>query len=169
MDIKIINKRAFKQIEKLKNDYIIIDVTSKSDNLKFSLFSPFYPHGDIPIPKQTRTSMSVEGVWQGLKIIENYGPDYTKFNIKNMKNIKRTGNCIGHQFGEIVLKYQQAREEIYIPTYNWVLENKLKNECKTLKEIKKFVLLDYYTNEDITNLSEPLSHASLIKKYCLKS
>jgi len=63
-----------------------------------------------------------------------------------------------------------ARKKIYVPIYNWALENKLGIEVQELKTIhsrKDIILLDYETNKDLENDSEPLSHASLIKKFIL--
>ncbi|MBO4821272.1 MAG: hypothetical protein J5548_07365 [Prevotella sp.] len=95
-----------------------------------------------------------------------------------MKDLKRTvrthGKCLGHQKGlgsKELLGYLTARKEIYVPSYNWMLEHKCQKEIEyflsLLREGKTIVFLDYDTNEDIDNPSKPLSHASLIKKYLL--
>ena len=59
----IIVKNKKSSIEKLKSDYpgaIIIDVTSQARD-QFIRFSPFYPHGGIPVPfSQGWHAMSVE-------------------------------------------------------------------------------------------------------------
>lgn len=69
---------------------LIIDVTSKSSD-KWIAFSPFYPHGNIPIPfSNGEISNSVEGIWQGLKVFQNMDIDVSKFRISSMKNLKRT-------------------------------------------------------------------------------
>ena len=48
-------------------DADVIDLTSKGD-LPWRKFSPFYPHGDIPIPLLPgATAWSVEDIWQALK------------------------------------------------------------------------------------------------------
>lgn len=177
MDIVILNRNAKKQIENYRNkDYTIIDVTSKS-NSEYVKFSPFYPHGNIPIPGISNLfAESVEGIWQGLKQFENSDTDYSKFSIKNMKNIKRScrkyGCVLGHKFNIganiIVLDYADARKQIYVPAYTWVLENKLRDELfSIIEKSNKIVLLDYTTNENIEDLSKPLSYASLVKKYLL--
>lgn len=85
-------KKQAEQLEaesfrKIMNDYpgyTIVDLTSKSnynigltkedDNKPGSIpayrFSPFYPHGGIPIPGfQDLTATCVEAVWQGLKFL----------------------------------------------------------------------------------------------------
>jgi hypothetical protein len=57
-------------LEKLWPEAMILDVTSKADE-PWVRFSPFYPHGGIPIPKSPEAfAQSVEGLWQGLKVFE---------------------------------------------------------------------------------------------------
>ena len=92
--ILIQNKRRKKEnIEKDYPNSIIIDVTSKG-NFEMVKFSPFYPIGNIPIPFSTGNfSESVEGIWQGLKVFENFDVDESKFKITTMKGLKeRLGN-----------------------------------------------------------------------------
>ena len=173
--IIIKNKKC--KIENILREYPnaeIFDVTSKGE---FKKFSPFYPHGGIPVPfSGSVTSQSVEGIWQGLKVFEHEGIDLSCFNNKTMKNLKRTirthGRCLGHQKGlgnKELLGYIEARKQIYIPSYLWVLENKCQKEIKYFKHLlnnnKTLVFLDYNTNEKIEDPSTPLSHASLIKQY----
>ena len=114
------------------------------------------------------TSQSVEGVWQGLKVFESEGVDPSKFDVANMKGIKRSvrtrGKVLGHQFGDELLSYREARERIYLPKYRFILENRLGGELAKLREFDEVVLLDYETNGDIDDLSKPLSHASLIAR-----
>lgn len=154
---------------------IIIDVTSRASE-PWVKFSPFYPHGEVPIPfSPGEFSMTVEGVWQGLKVFETSDIDLSKLLITNMKGIKRSekkyGKTLGHRdgiHGKRLLSYKEARKKIYLPTYLWVLQNKLKELIEDLHEIgtkENVVFLDYETNCDVDNLSRPLSHAGLIKMY----
>ena len=155
-------------------DAEIFDVTSKGE---YKRLSPFYPHGGIPIPfSGSVTSASVEGIWQGLKVFANEGIDFSCFTNRTMKNLKRTarvhGRTIGHQKGlgsKQLLEYIEARKQIYVPSYFWMLENKCQKEIQhfidLLRAGKTIVFLDYDTNGDIENPSKPLSHASLIKRY----
>jgi hypothetical protein len=153
---------------------VLIDLTSKS-NSEWVKFSPFYPHGKIPVPfSEGCFSESVEGVWQGLKVFENEGIDISRFRIKNMKNIKRTiqkhGRILGHQMGIFsneILNYNEAKEKIYLPTYKWILENRLQNELNELiilLEHKNLIFLDYEINTELFN-AKPLSHAFLVKLF----
>jgi hypothetical protein len=49
-------------------DATVIDVTSRGPQ-PWMRFSPFYPQGGIPVPfSPEQTGVSVEGIWQGLKV-----------------------------------------------------------------------------------------------------
>ena len=155
---------------------ILADVTSSAKDGLVKL-SPFYPHGGIPVPfSEGYTATCVEAIWQGLKVFEGCDVDVEMFKNDTMKNIKRTvrrfGKPLGHRKGvngTELLGYIEARKWIYIPTYRWVLENKVANIIDRLREAsnsgKTIVLLDYDTNADVENTKKPLSHASLIKAY----
>lgn len=152
------------------------DVTSTATDGLVKL-SPFYPHGGIPVPfSEGFTATCVEAIWQGLKVFESCDVDVQMFKNDTMKNIKRTvrrfGKPLGHRKGvngTELLGYIEARKQIYIPTYKWVLENKVANIIERLRtasnEGKTIILLDYDTNADVENAKKPLSHASLIKAY----
>lgn len=168
-------RRKRKNILKKYPDAVIADVTSQATDGLVKL-SPFYPHGGIPVPfSEGYTAMCVEGIWQGLKVFESADVDVDMFANGTMKNIKRTvrrfGKPLGHRKGvngTELLGYIEARKQIYLPAYKWVLENKVANIIERLREASKtktIVLLDYTTNCDIDNPKKPLSHAFLIKAY----
>lgn len=175
--IYIANKRRKEEgIRKQYPNAIILDVTSRAGWAQ--QLSPFYPHGGIPIPNSNgETGMSVEGIWQGLKVFETQGVSYSHFRNASMKGLKRTvrtlGKPLGHSYGTHtgeLLPYLEARVAIYLPTYKWVLENvpavmDLEERIRTKSLTTDIVFLDYNTNEDYTNLKSPLSHAALIKLY----
>ena len=85
--------------------------------------------------------------------------------------MRRFGKPLGHRKGvkgTELLGYIEARKQIYLPAYKWVLENKVANIIERLREASKtktIVLLDYTTNCDIDDPTKPLSHAFLIKAY----
>lgn len=168
-------RRKRENILKKYPDAVIADVTSQATDGLVKL-SPFYPHGGIPVPfSEGYTAMCVEGIWQGLKVFESADVDVNMFANGTMKNIKRTvrrfGKPLGHRKGvngTELLGYIEARKQIYLPAYKWVLENKVANIIERLREASKtkiIVLLDYTTNCDIDNPKKPLSHAFLIKAY----
>lgn len=154
---------------------VIADVTSHSGDDLVKL-SPFYPHGGIPVPfSEGFTATCVEAVWQGLKVFEGADVDTSLFLNDTMKNLKRTvrrfGRPLGHRkgvYGKELLGYVEARKQIYLPTYKWVLENKVPRIIERLREASKtktIVLLDYETNCDVDDPRKPLSHAFLVKAY----
>ncbi|MBK9320160.1 MAG: hypothetical protein IPM91_16080 [Bacteroidetes bacterium] len=168
-------KKGAKTLAKLYPKAEVIDVTSKGKE-PFVRLSPFYPHGNIPVPFSTNIfAYSVEGIWQGLKVFEQADIDTSKFEVQNMKGIKRTvkkfGKPLGHRKGirgTELLDYLKARKQIYLPCYAWLLQNKTTNEIDQLIQIalrQDLVLLDFETNADIDNTKNPLSHAALIKKF----
>lgn len=168
-------RRKRENILKKYPNAVIADVTSQATDGLVRL-SPFYPHGGIPVPfSEGYTAMCVEGIWQGLKVFETADVDVNMFANDTMKNIKRTvrrfGKPLGHRKGvkgTELLGYIEARKQIYLPAYKWVLENKVANIIERLREASKtktIVLLDYTTNCDIDNPKTPLSHAFLIKAY----
>ena len=173
----VIESKRKKQDTLLKKypNAIIADVTSHAKDSLVKL-SPFFPHGGIPVPfSDNMTAECVEAVWQGLKVFESADVDVSMFQNGTMKNIKRTvrkfGKPLGHRKGvngTELLGYIEARKLIYIPTYKWVLENKVQNIIERLREAsqtKDIVLLDYNTNCDVDNPKQPLSHAFLVKAY----
>lgn len=170
-----------RKIERINKQYPnaeILDLTSNSPYKYGQLLSPFYPHGNIPIPfSPGYTANSVEGIWQGLKVFQSCGIDMNSFKNNNMTGVKRTvrkyGNVLGHQKGinsNELLNYIDARLLIYLPSYKWILEN-VPKVVEIIERIKQksitndIVFLDYTTNIDIYNIKKPLSHAGLVKLY----
>jgi hypothetical protein len=154
---------------------MLLDVTSRGVD-PWVRFSPFYPHGQIPVPFSPGVwSQSVEGVWQGLKVFAGADVDPTKFAVTTMRGIKRSarewGAVLGHRegvHGERLLPYAEARLAIYLPSYRWVLDHCLSEQLSTLRDMLSahtVVLLDYETNGDVRDLARPLAHAWLIKHY----
>lgn len=170
-----------RKVERIQAQYPeadILDITSVSIYAYARLLSPFYPHGNIPVPFTPNVySMSVEGIWQGLKVFELYDVDVSKFQNATMKGLKRTvrrfGKPLGHRqgvWGEKLLDYFEARIQIYLPSYKWVLDNvpQVKAIVKRIAERAinhDIVFLDYNTNDDYRDLTAPLSHAGLLKMY----
>ena len=154
---------------------IIADVTSQANDGLVRL-SPFYPHGGIPVPfSEEYTATCVEGIWQGLKVFENEDIDISMFLNDTMKGIKRTvrkhGRVLGHRkgvHGTEILGYVEAKHQIYIPAYRWMLEYRAMDIIERLRkasETKTIVLLDYNTCCNVDDETKPLSHAYLVKAY----
>ena len=178
--IYVENKR--RKIERIQEEYpnaVILDITSKSTMRYAQILSPFYPHGNIPIPfsPENIRATCVEAVWQGLKVFQNADIDIETFQNDTMRNLKRTvrkfGPPLGHRkgiYGTELLNYFDARMQIYLPTYKWMLEN-IPSVSHVVERIKQqsmkqdIVFLDYNTNIEFRDISKPLSHAGLVKLY----
>jgi hypothetical protein len=110
------------------------------------------------------TSDSFEGIWQGLKVYEKEGIDPSFFRGKGRK--RRGGKVIGHQCGDLLLDYFNARRTIYIPGYrNMVVATPALIVAKQLVEeafdgVDTF-LYDFEANGD-PNHYKPLAHASIL-------
>ena len=94
-------RKKIENILKKHPNAIIADVTSQAKD-GLARLSPFYPHGNIPVPfSEGYTSTCVEGIWQGLKVFENEVIDISMFLNDTMKDIKRTvrkhGRVLGHR------------------------------------------------------------------------
>lgn len=167
-----------KKVETLTRRYpdaVILDVTSRGVQ-PWLKFSPFYPHGNSPVPcSPGYVAASVEGIWQGLKVFANADIDLAVFTNTTMRGLKRTtrayGPVRGHRagvHGNDLLSYRDARYQIYLPAYKWVLDHCLQAELDQLRaasEAQTVLLLDYETNADIENLARPLSHAARLAMY----
>jgi Family of unknown function (DUF6939) len=162
---------------RLPPDVVPIDVTSRGPE-PWVRFSPFYPHGGIPVPLSPGAeSASVEGIWQGLKVFEHEDVDPTRFTNTSMRHLKRgggtRGRVLGHRAGlqsATLLDYVAARYAIYLPAYRWVLDHCLSDPLRELRRLTtkaSVALLDYELNANIDDASRPLSHASLVRAYLL--
>ncbi len=168
----LVTSRRRTRLSQVYPGALILDVTSRGAEPWIRL-SPFYPHGGIPVPGHPgRTSQSVEGIWQALKVFATEPEDFTKLDITTMKGIKRTtrrlGPPLGHRLDGRPLGYEEARRLIYLPAYRWMLDYRATGLVARLRELasdQTVVLLDYTTNGDVTDLSVPLSHAALIAQY----
>ena len=174
----IIIESKRKKLENILKKYpgaLIVDVTSQAKDGLVRL-SPFYPHGGIPVPfSEGYTATCVEGIWQGLKVFENEDIDISMFLNDTMKGIKRTvrkhGRVLGHRkgvHGTEILGYVEAKHQIYIPAYRWMLEHRAMYIIERLRkasETKTIVLLDYNTCCNVDDETKPLSHAYLVKAY----
>lgn len=177
--IYVENKK--RKLERIKEQYPcadILDITSSSATRYAQMLSPFYPHGNVPIPFSSgMTATCVEAVWQGLKVFQTADVDLNTFKNDTMKGLKRTvrrfGKPLGHRKGvngKELLNYFDARMLIYLPTYKWVLDNvqEVHNIVSRIAERSQthdIVFLDYNKNTDFRNIFSPLSHAGLVKLY----
>jgi len=141
-----------------------INVSSKGKR-PYNRFSPFSYDSSyqIPVPGQENLrSESVEGIWQGLKVI-NGMPDFLSF---EGRPHKRRGKPGGHLFGSKLIGYVKAREEIYAPAYVYhVVNNCLDSVYQGLEErlySSDVFLYDTERNGSIKDASSPYAHSALL-------
>jgi hypothetical protein len=150
-------------VAKLPEGAVAHDVSSRAKPPLVKL-SPFYPHGAIPVPGLPgTTSDSVEGVWQGLKIIDGR-TDATFFTGKGKK---RRGRPTGHSLAGEVLGYVDARRRIYIPVYEHMWRECIGRDVRRIlfDRARAGVVQYFYDfdrNADVDDPSSPLSHASIL-------
>lgn len=145
---------------------IVYDVSSYADE-PYCWLSPMWPHGGIPIPGLPgQASDSVEGIWQGLKVIDGK----TAARYFSGPGRKRGGKPRGHQFGDTLLKLEAARERIYRIAYEWMLVH-----CIPQDLIQSFLdaafagtpqyFHDVSDNGNISNPDEGWAHAAVLVQY----
>lgn len=104
-------------------------IDTSSYGTDYKCFSPFTYSTEfkIPVPGQENTnSYSVEGIWQGLKVIN----EQTDFSLFYKKPKKRRGQIEGHLLGSEILGLTEARKRIYAPSYFFYLEKHVPTEKK---------------------------------------
>lgn len=145
---------------------VVYDVSSYAEH-PYCTLSPFLPHGGIPVPGLPgTTSDSVEGIWQGLKLIGGkIAPRYF-----SGQGSKRGGVPRGHQYGDKLLKIVEAREKIYRVSYEWMLENRADPELiagfieRALAGEPQY-FHDVSNNGRIGDPNEGWAHAAVLVQY----
>lgn len=105
---------------------------------------------------------SVEGIWQGLKVIDSV----SDFSLFQGKPKKRKGKPQGHLFRKKLIGYVGARKQIYVPAYAYhVINNALDGVKEDLEarvsRSRPVALFDVESNGSIDDTSRPYSHAAL--------
>lgn len=137
---------------------IVVDLTTINRYNPFAKLSPYYPHSDIPILNSPFLRLnSVNEVWQILCVNKGTSGD-------SKEVLFRKGIGINEYY-----TYEEARREILLPTYRWMLENKAFDIICKLREYNEkggtIVFIDKTSNTDIADVSQPLSFAFLLKAY----
>jgi hypothetical protein len=152
-------------VENLPAGSVVYDVSSYAEP-PYCELSPMWVHGGIPVPGTNETSDTVEGVWQGLKVIRGKtAPRYFRG-----PGGKRGGKPAGHLLSKKLLGVVDARRLIYVPTYEWMLEN-----CIDGRLIQSFIdaafagLVQHFhdvgDNGNPNNPDQPLAHAAVLVRY----
>lgn len=143
----------------------VVNVSSKASP-PYCFLSPFFPHGDIPVPGMKGVAAdSVEGVWQGLKSVRGR-IDESFFHGPGKKRRSRAA-VEGHRYGDRLLSYGEARNLIYVPLYRHMVTSlPLARDAAfglLLEGLERDVWVhDVDSNGDIANLTKPLAHAAVL-------
>lgn len=146
---------------------------------RFRCFNPFhFDHSyAIPVPGCALSSNSIEGVWQGLKVVNGY-TDFSMFTRKAEKRPSmKERETFGYDYkeskflyGERVIDLITARFAIYLPTYLYVLENLVPDH--TIEEIHESMekgcdvyFYDWDSNFDIFDPTSPFSHSAILQSW----
>jgi hypothetical protein len=145
---------------------VVRDVSSYAD-FPWCTFSPMWVHGGIPVPGMPgTTSDTVEGIWQGLKVIRGKtAPRYFRG-----PGQKRGGKPTGHWYGGRLLGIVEARHKIYRVAYEWMLANRIDGALLEQIVADAFRGVGQYfhdvgDNGDVNNPDEGLAHASVLVQY----
>jgi hypothetical protein len=144
----------------------IYDVSSYAD-YPFCTLSPMWEHGGIPVPGLSGvTSDSVEGIWQGLKVIRGKIAPH----LFRGKGQKRGGKPAGHQFGDRLLDVVAAREKVYRPSYEWMLANRVDPALIAMFLDRAFagvqqLFHDLGDNGNMHNREQGWCHAAVLVQY----
>jgi hypothetical protein len=108
-------------------------------------------------------------------VFDNADNDISAFTKPTMTSLKQMargrGAVRGYRAGvngAAIFSVREARYQLYLPAYRWVLDNCLEPELRLLRLIhptKTIILLDYATNPDPDDITQPLSPAALLAKY----
>lgn len=157
------------------------DVTALTHDPRLLPLSPFYPHGRIPVAFTDRklTGVSLEAIWNGLKVFEHEGADFTKFECESRMVVRRPGKqgrgrLLGFQQGSFaerpLLTELEARGYIYAPTFWHILAYRCTATVDFLRtqiERVDIVLLDHSSEHNRRDLEFPLMTSVLLRDYLL--
>ena len=156
----------YSQREHAPRGSVVYDVSSYAES-PYCTFSPMWVHGGILVPGMPgTTSDTVEGIWQGLKVIRGAAA----LRYFSGPGQKRGGKPSGHQYGEKLLKIVEAREKIYRVAYEWVLANRIEQTLIGQFVEQAFAGIAQYfhdvsDNGNIGNPDEGWAHAAVLVQH----
>jgi hypothetical protein len=133
-----------------------------------SIFDPMFPHGGIPLPDSKGytkglVSDTVQGVWESLAVVDN---NIDSACLHGIPRSRSSPSC-SWAYDKNLIPWEEARQNIYIPTYLWMFENKIPKEIKiSFFNIAKTDVVVYFydksENPDPLRRTNDFSHAFLV-------
>ena len=149
-------------------DSLFYDVSSRSF---YGIMSPFTRgSAPVPVPGSEQFSLTVEGIWQGLKVIDGT-TDESLF--ERDRAIKRKSPDYAEtifQYGDTTIDLVEARKRIFQPSLFYMLDNCIPQQLTdNLIRAYKGGLDQYFydvdDNLDIEDPSSSYSHSAAIVKW----
>lgn len=150
------------------------------DMARFRCFNPFFVDAATPlrVPGQPAHALSVEAIWQGLKVVEGK----TAFEMFEQKPWKRPADAkrkvLPHyryaesvfMYGNEVVDLVTARHCIYLPSYFQLLMERVPREIHleiehALSSGRDVVFYDWDHNFDINDASSSFSHSAILASW----
>ena len=142
---------------------VVLDVTMGGG---MERLDPSFPIGNVLVPESRKKSLSILGMWEGLKVFskkkeidESYFMSERK--LGKARNCKSYGKLVGVQIGEDVMEIEKAVEEVFKKEYVKNIKERYGKIIEGLKreaEKREVVLLDYNYEK------YPVSHAMMLKE-----
>jgi hypothetical protein len=165
--------------EKYLNTTLLVDSFegAPSNMERFRPFNPFniWPEALLPVPGQDTRSVSLEGIWQGAKIVDGE-VEYSMFTRRPWKRPSDDARRANPQYrycdstfayGNRQISLKCARFLIYAVSYLHLLDKVVPEEL--IQEILNFasrggdvIFFDWDGNGDIANEHESYSHSALL-------
>jgi hypothetical protein len=153
-------------------DLWVIDIRPEADQ-PFCRLGFDYQHGGIPIPGLAGMfSESITGVLEGLKLVGRHGKpgkiNPAFFSGPGRTRELRSGQwCSGYLYRGRSLGLVDARRNLLIPAYLWVLSNRAHAIIQRLHRERETQAIGLYDGRDSSDIlsPEPLSAAAVLAAY----
>ena len=150
----------------LRDKIIVIDVMHPE-----SCFSPYFSWGDIHVPYSfPYVANSIASMLAGLTVSKDLDINTLLFKLKPTELPKRdiSGYIQKGVYSDVILDKIEARLKLIIPAYKWILDYKVQDKIRTLRDYNRthnIIFLDNSISIDIKDPCKSLSFAFLLKAY----
>lgn len=153
-------------------DVLVLDIRSTAEH-PYCCLSFDYQHGQIPVPGlRGNYGESVTGIFEALRLIGPIGKpgriNYGYFAGPGRERSCRMGEWMtGWSYYGRCVDIFEARRQILIPAYRWVLENKAAAACFKVRKLASQRAIGLYDGHESANIRAPerLSAAAILTAY----
>lgn len=141
---------------------VVLDVTKGGMMEKFDAS---YPIRGVEVPGLREKSISIMGVWEGLKVFKKKGVDrsyfYDEKKLGKVRDCKSYGKLHGISIGEEVMEVDRAIEEVFKDLYKREIRKRFEIQIEGLRRVNRPIVLLDYRKED---RDLPFSCAEFLKE-----